>query len=293
MNTKHLLTFLLVIEENSFAGAARKLHLTNAAVSKQINTLEESLGVILIKRTTRKVTLTEAGHLFYDHAKNLANEINEIQSLFSTYKKEPSGHLKIGSSWHFAEHILIPNLEEFSKLYPKITIELLIIEKIPDLSKEGIDINMGHTFVGGPDDIIKKVGETRYVLCASPAYLDTYGIPKKPQDLVKHRYITHRMRQPDNVLTFKKGVEIVLDPFLRLNDSRTMIQCALNHLGIIKLHRYAVTNEMKQGRLIEILKGWDDSKQPINICYQPQRYVQPKIRTFLDFIYSKISKDLF
>lgn len=290
---RQLITFTTVIDENGFAAAGRKLGLTNAAVSKQITALEHDLGIALLRRTTRQLTLTEAGQIYYDHAKKLTADIRETESVLLDMKSEPQGHLKVGSSWHFAEKVLVPLLPQFFEKYPKLTIELSVMERIPDLAKEGIDINVGHTFVGGPDDIHRKIGETKYAYCASPEYLKAFGIPKKPEDLLKHRYLTHRMRKPDNVLTFRKGKEIRLEPFLRIDDSRTMIQCALQGIGIIKLHRYVIATQMEQGQLVEVLEGWDESVQPIYVCYQPQRYVQPKIRHFIDFFCTNLPKHIF
>lgn len=290
---KRLNIFIKVIEEMSFAGAARKLGITNAAVSKQVIALEDDLKVQLLRRTTRKLEITEFGKIYYEHAKRIANELQEIENLFFDIRSEPSGNLKIASSWHFAECYLIPNLEEFLNLYPKLKVEMIIMERVPDLAKEGIDLNMGHTFVGGPDDIHKKIAETKYAYCAAPIYLKNYGTPQVPEDLLKHRYITHRNRVPDNTLKFRDGKEIRLEPFLRIDDSRIMIACAKQGLGIIKLHKYAVQEAIRKKELVEVLKGWDTSVQPIYICYQPHRYVQPKIRRFIDFFSSKVSDNKF
>lgn len=290
---RRLIIFVTVIEENSFAAAARKLGVTNAAVSKQVIALEEALKTQLLERTTRSLKVTEEGKIYYDHAKKIVKEMQEIESLFLDMRCEPSGQLRIASARHFSECYIIPHLNEFLEVYPKISIDLIIQERLLDLAKEGIDVSVGHSFVGGPDDIHRKISEAHYSFCASPAYLNKYGIPQKPEDLYQHRYITHRNRIPDNVLKFRNKKEIHIEPFMRLNDSRMMIACAKSGLGIIKLHHYSMASEIKKGELVEILQGWDTSIQPIYLCYQPQRYVHPKIRTFINFFCTKISKETY
>ncbi|HRD56294.1 MAG TPA: LysR substrate-binding domain-containing protein [Parachlamydiaceae bacterium] len=136
----------------------------------------------------------------------------------------------------------------------------------------------------------KKVYEANYGFYASPDYLKRFGIPENPEDLVWHRYITHRNRNPDNVLKFRNKKEIKLKPFLSIDDSRTMIECAKQGLGIIKLHSYTVAEALQKKELVEILEGFDDSIQPIYLCYQPRRYIQPKIRHFIDFFCAKFAK---
>lgn len=292
-NLKRLVIFVHVVEEGSFAGASRRLKITNAAVSKQVIALENELKVQLLNRTTRRVELTEAGAIYYDHAKRLVGEMREIESLFQDMKAEPSGHLRIGTVRHFAECYIIPYLDEFLSLYPKLTMEILILERLVDLAKEGIDLNVGHAFVGNPNDIHRKIAEVRYAYAASPEYLKKWGVPKKPEDLLQHRYITHCKRVPDNALQFKNGKEIRIEPFLRFDDSRMMVVSAKRGLGIVKLHLYAMAEAIKKGELVEILHGWDTSIQPIYLCYQPQRYVHPKIRHFIDFFCAKVSKETY
>lgn len=290
---QQLTTFIAVVEENGFTQAGRKLGLTNAAVSKQIGKLESALKTELLRRTTRHISLTESGLVFLEHAKKIAMELREMENAFSGMHKAPSGRLRVGSSTYFSNCFLIPHLHEFFCLYPNVTIDILTIERIPNLSKEEIDINMGHAYVGGPDDIHRKLGETRYAYLASPNYLKQFGTPEKPSDLLKHRYITHSARRRDKVLSFKNNIEIALEPFMRINDSRIMIECALRGIGIIKLHRYIVNEHLQSGALVEVLKGYDESLQPIYLCYQPHRILPPKIRCFIDFICSKIETDIF
>ena len=142
--------------------------------------------------------------------------------------------------------------------------------------------------IPGPADSIQRVIEkTRYVLCASPDYLKKYGTPKRPQDLIGHQYITHSMRRPDDVILFKND-SIHVEPLLRLNDTKAMLQCALEGVGIIKLHEYVVREAIEQKKLVEILSSFAENELSIYLCYQARRYLQPKIRRFIDFVLGKM-----
>lgn len=280
-------TFLAVIEENSFLGASKRLGISNAAVSKQISKLEMEIGVQLLTRSTRRLELTDAGRLFYKQVNKFVGEIQELEALFSEMRIEPSGRLCLGGARYFIEKYVVKHLKEFNTLYPKVYVDIKMHERIVDLQNEGIDVNLGHSIVGGPDDIHKKIAETRYALCASPDYLAQFGYPKEPQNLFEHRYITHSMRSED-ILKFDGQCHIRLQPFIKVNDSLIMKQCALEGIGIIKVHSYAVEEELASGKLIELLKNYDTSVQPIYLCYQPTRYLQPKIRHFIDFLLMKM-----
>lgn len=282
-------TFYSVIGENSFAGASKRLGISSAAISKQVTKLEEEIGVQLLKRSTRKLELTEAGALFFENVSKFLYEIEEFEALFSEMRKEPFGCLCIGGGRYFIEKYVIPHLGEFNQLYPKVSFQFKVHERRVDLGCEGIDVNLGHTVVGGQNDIHRKIFTTRYVLCASPLYLQKFGTPKVPQDILNHRYITHGMRAPDHVLEFDEE-EIHVAPFMRVNDTLLMKQCALQGIGIVKMHHYVVADELKEKRLIEILEQYDNTTQPIYLCYQPTRYLKPKIRHFIDFLVRKMEK---
>lgn len=276
-------TFIDVVEENGFAAAAKKQKISTAAVSRQIARLEQMLGVQLLKRTTRQFSLTEIGQQYYEHCKNALNEITTADRLVAGSRQEPSGLLKVTSNRYFAEEYLLPRLPKFMATYPKLRLNLELAERFPNLAQENIDVLFGVSMEGPVDLVRKPVMSTRYVMCASPAYLKQHGIPKTPNDLVKHHYITHSMRKPANIITFKHSKEIHIDPILSLNDSRAMCQCAIQGLGIVKLHDYMVADAIQSKQLIEILSDYQEPKITVYLYYQSSRYLQPKIRKFIDF----------
>lgn len=276
-------TFIAVVEENGFAAAARKKAVSTAAISRQITGLEKDLGVQLLKRTTRKIALTRVGEDYFQQCKKVLRELHDAESSILKSKNEATGELHVMANRYFAITHIVPKLAEFMRLNPKLHINFQLAERFPNLEKEGIDILFGVSIEGSDDLVRRKVASTRYVLCASPEYFKKYGIPKNPADLIKHRYITHNIRKPDNVIGFKGDKEVHVDPILRLNDTYAMKECALRGIGIVNLHDYMVMEDIRKGELVEILGEYQEPQKNVYLYYQQSRYLQPKIRKFIDF----------
>lgn len=281
--------FIAVIENNSFAGAAKKQKISTAAVSRQVATLEAGLGAELLTRTTRKITLTDIGNQYYVSCKKILEDLRNAEIEITQCQKEAIGSLVVMSNRYFAQKFLLPGLKKFMVENPKIQLTLELAERFPNLCQENIDLLFGVS-IEGPSELIQKVvSTTRYVLCASPAYFKKHGYPEKLSDLCTHHYITHSMRNPDNKLRLKMKKEIYIKPLLGLNDSQVMRECALLGMGIVMLHDYIVSDDLKNGKLIEIFQEYQEPKQNIYLYYQKKRYLQPKIRRFIDFFTSKMN----
>lgn len=281
---KQLEAFVKVIEAGSFAEAATKLFITPAAVSKQIKLLESGLGVELIKRNTRSLKLTEAGALYFQEAKLILEKLAEADHAIRSTKREPTGSLNVLSTRYYAEQFILKKLPTFLETYPKVKLKLELAERLPDLMREEIDILYGVTLKPSNADLEKQaLNTTRYVFCASPTYLKNYGIPKQPNDLKLHRYLTHSMRQKPNFVSFKNHADVYVEPYLCLNDSKALRQCALQDLGIVKLHDYFVNADLNAGRLIEIFPESVAAEIPVYSYYRRTRALDPKIQAFVQF----------
>jgi DNA-binding transcriptional LysR family regulator len=287
----HIKTFILTAELRSLAKVARKLGISPAAVSKQLTKLEMELGVQLLIRSTRKIELTEIGISYSIQCRKILEEVDAANSLVSNVKATPNGTLKVVSGRHFATSFIVPYIKEFLTKYPKIELDLELAERIPDLNSEGIDIMIGMSIPATGEAIQRRIGSTSYVLAASPEYLKKFGIPKTPSDLKDHRYITHSMRKPDNELSLGKEI-VTLSSYIKLNDTQTMLQLALEGLGIVNLHRYVVEDYLKKGTLKEILVSYNKNDVPLYVAYPQRRYVSSKVRCFIDFITEKIKTQL-
>jgi DNA-binding transcriptional LysR family regulator len=276
-------TFIAVVEENSFVRAAKKQRVSTAAVSRQITALEHALGVLLLNRTTRRLALTEMGMEYFQQCKKTLSELQAAEEAVLGSQKEATGVIHVMSTPYFAEKFILPRIELFMQQNPKLRIKLEVAERFPDLSTETIDLIFGISIEGPPGLKQRKVMTTRYVLCASPDYLQKRGMPKTPADLTKHKYITHQMRVPDNVIAFDKNQEVYVEPTLWLNDSRLMRDCAIQGLGVVRLHDYFVNDALLNKKLIEILPQYNRTELPVFLYYQQSRYLLPKIRKFIDF----------
>ncbi len=275
--------FISVVEENGFAAAARKKAISTAAISRQVTALEADLGAQLLLRTTRQISLTEIGERYYQQSKKALSELREAENAISGSKNEATGVLIIMANRYFAITRLLHKLPEFLSLNPKLRVNFKLDERFPDLEKEGIDILFGVSVEGSAELTRRRVSTTRYVLCASPQYFKKNGTPKTPSDLYNYHYITHSIRRPDNVIMFKDGKEIHVNPILWLNDSYAMRECAIRDMGIVNLHDYMVEDALKEGRLVEIFREHQEPLKNIYLYYQSSRYLQPKIRKFIDF----------
>ncbi len=280
--------FVLAVEQGSLVAVARKKGISSAAVSKQLTKMEKDLGVQLLIRSTRCLELTEIGRHYYIQCQRVLEEAAEAHALISQMRSVPSGSLHVLSARHFAASYIIPHVESFLSEYPQIHLNLELGERIPDLQTERVDVIIGMSVSASGDVIQRKIGNTSYVYCASPKYLESFGTPNKPEDLKKHRYITHSMRRPDDVVEFDDGKSISVQPYIRVNDAQAMLEFALGGLGIVKLHRYVVQKHLEAGHLRELLIVENKKEIPIYVAYQQRRFVPSKIRCFIDFFVAKM-----
>ena len=278
-------TLVLVTDLGSLAAAARKLGISPAAVSKQLTRLEAELGLQLLNRSTRHVELTEVGANYCEQCRRILDEVDSANALVTQMKVTPHGVLKVLSGRHFASTYIVPNLKQFLTQYPDIHLDLELSERIPDLNVESIDVLIGMSVSSTGDVIQRRIATTRYCFCASPGYLRKFHKPKKPEDLLNHRYITHSMRKPDYELeTFG------ITPYLTVNDAETMLRLAQEGLGIVKLHEYMVRDMLQNGILVEVLSSYAKNDIPLFVAFPQRRYIPSKVRCFIDFVQPLLRK---
>lgn len=275
--------FIDVVEENGFAAAARKQGISTPAISRQINHLETTLGTQLLFRTTRQISLTEIGSKYYHHCKKMLAELTQAEEEILGSQKEALGVLNLTCSPYYAYRSIIPRLPEFQAQNPKLRIKLEIAERIANFNEEDVDILYGISAEAAPELIRKRIATTRYVVCAAPSYLKKFGTPISPNDLFKHKYITHSIRKPFDMLKFKNHEEIYLEPAFSINDTTAMRDCAVLGMGIIKVHDCVIEEELRDGRLVELLVDYQAPSFSVYLYYQQNRFLQPKIRRFIDF----------
>lgn len=287
--------FVRVVEEGSFSAAARRSGQTPSSVSKQISQLETELNARLFHRTTRKQSLTEAGEIYFQHARQIATDITEAKLAINKLTAAPSGSLHITAEPDLAVTHIAPLLPEFLQKYPDVNIRISMNALRIDILEKGIDlaIRMGH--LGDSSLIARKIADSKSIICASPTYLKNNGTPRRPQDLITHNCLSFRTEPGKKEWNFKQETSTLDIPITgRVNASSLFFlrKLVLQHLGIAMIPSWIITQELKQKRLIPLLTDYphDPDSTPITAIFANNRHLAPKIRVFVDFLSEKLKK---
>lgn len=279
--------FVQVVELGSFTKAADALQLHRPAVSKSIQHLEEDLGVKLLHRTTRSLSMTAEGDEVYQRAKGLLTDVNDMMAAFSP-SQPPRGRLRIDAPLALTHAILIPSLSEFQSLYPQIEIVLTASDRLTDLISEGVDcvIRLGELVDSGFS--ARHVGSVSMATCAAPSYLAQYGIPLTPDELVHHKAVNFFSEHSREVMDWKymmNGEIISRRPGsnMLVNNSDVLLSCGLAGLGMLHALRAALEPYIQSGRLTEVLTEYATVTKPVSILYSDRRYLPSKVRVFIDW----------
>ncbi|MCG9633376.1 LysR family transcriptional regulator [Vibrio sp. Isolate30] len=284
--------FVAVVESGSFSAAAERLSMTKSAVSKRISTLEDNLGTRLFHRSTRKLTLTEAGEQFSDYARNSLFIAQQGINATTLHQGKPKGTLKINAPMTFSRLHLVPLLKEFLDLYPDIKVILNMDDKIVDMIEGGYDVGIRIGELKDSSLIAKKLAKCDSVVCASPEYLTEYGIPKTPSDLKDRNCIYYSLFQAGVEWTFFRDNEkSKVEPkgnFV-VNNSDAIGEMLLQGLGICQMPTFIVRKYLDSGQLIEVLDDYNLPQHNIYAVYPERRHVPEKVRVFLDFLENRLS----
>lgn len=280
--------FSTVAKNGSFSDAAKKLSISKAMVSKHIQSLENSLGVRLFNRTTRKLNLTEVGHAYYEKVDHILADIDETELSITQLNSEPRGKLKIMAQPSFGAFHLSRALSVYLKKYPDVTTEIELSNRPPDLVEDGIDIAL---YVGKLDDssfVARKITTVRRVVCASPNYLKLNGTPQTPNDLQKHNCMIYASRTQQSEWVFisnNEKIKIAVSGDIKSNDGDALRVAAIQDCGIAQLPTYMVGLDIQAGRLKVILEDYEPERHPVYAIYNHRKYLSAKIKTFIEFMY--------
>lgn len=290
-----MMTFAKVVELKSFSAAARALNTSKSLVSKQVASLEQALGVRLLTRTTRSMSLTDIGAAYYQHCARIASEIEAARETASLLQSEPRGVLKITAPIVFASMHLAGAIAAFHERFPQVEIELDTSDRVLDLVDEGYDLALRITNNPAPTTISRKIVDLSWTTCAAPAYLAARGEPTTPQQLLEHNCLyNHSMGAVSRNWHFRKGKESVSIPVngnSRANSTEVLRRLAVQGLGIILFPMYVVGKDVADGKLKEILT--DQTAFPdfaLYATYMPNRYMQAKVRAFIDHLLDYFGK---
>ena len=276
----NIASFIEIIEQGSLQGAAKKLCLSSAAVSKQLKQLEEHLNMQLLIRGHGKFQLTDAGQHYYSLCKEALEKLTEAKQAIDSSREKPTGHLKILCNSSCYEQFIRQKLQKFREKYPEIQLTFYVEESLKDLEEKEIDIIFGVTF-DLPEYARLKLGETRTVLCASPEYLKNYAV-NSAKDLNTLSFIAHS-QVPEPFQFIEENKKLTPKASLSFTHSQSMISAAIDGLGYICTREYLAEEWIKKGELIEILPELNTRKLPIYVYFKRVSYPTPKIHAFLNF----------
>lgn len=287
--------FARVVEAGSFSKAGRQLGVAPSSVSRQINELENSLGALLFQRTTRKLSLTEAGELYYERTTSIVTEVDEAKLAISQLDGTPTGILRLNVPGSLSRRYIVPIVVAFQEKFPRVEIVLLASDQVMDMIEHRIDLTIRLGVLKDSSLVARKIGSGRRVICASTAYLIKAGNPKSPDELTEHNCLTFRSNPGSNVWKFKnvKGItsEVRATGNLYANDGESLVAAAVMGHGIILVPEWLVNCELKEGSLQELLTNYSSipKETPIYALYQRQRHLPPKVRAFIDFMVEQFS----
>ncbi|MFC3033952.1 LysR substrate-binding domain-containing protein [Pseudoalteromonas fenneropenaei] len=288
--TEDLQHFITVVDCGSFSGAANLLNSQVATVSRAIARLERELGVVLFNRSTRRVELTEAGHVFLHYAKDSLDLLHRGEEALNNLKGKPQGKLRVDAASPFLFHQVIPYVEDFQRHYPKLQLDLISNENIVDLIEKKTDVAIRIGKLADSNLYARKLGRSTLHMVASPRYLAKYGTPKQLDELQEHQLIGFADAPKLNNWYLKQ--DIAMKATLCASNGEAIRQLALNGNGIALLSNFMIRKDLDNNRLVEVLPNSVMSPNPreeIHAVYYKNSAVASRIKAFIDFFADKFS----
>ena len=285
-----MLAFARVVEAKTFTAAADRLGWSKSVVSRRIADLEDRLGVRLLNRSTRRLSLTEPGRSYYERCTSILNQIEETEAAVSSLNLEPRGQLRVNAPLSFTLRHLSCQLAEFLRRYPDVSIDLVLNDRMVDLIDEGYDVAVRIGVLQDSALIARRLAPLRRIFCASPAYLRTQGTPATPDDLSgQDVHLYSNSPQPDLVRMRRKDdgtfAPVRLSGRLRANNGDVLTQVAADGLGIVLSPTFLVSQEITSGRLVPVLTEFEIEDQgAVHAVYPHNRHLSAKVRAFVDFL---------
>lgn len=285
-----MITFARVVESGSFAEAARKLGLGRAAISHQVKLLEDRLGIRLLHRSTRSLSLTHAGEDYYQSCKRISEEAEAANRRIQSLSDEPVGRISLTCSANFGLKRIVPLLSQFRHLYPKIELDVELTDEVTDLVKGGYDIAIRSGPLLDSDMMSKKICSTVRRICAAPAYLESTGTPTEPEELASHNWVTYSRHS--GVLSLsrdERSYKVRITGPIRTNNAGARLQFVLggHGLGLLPEHEFW---EQPKGNLIMLLPEYEMAPLDLFAVYPPGAALTLKVRMLIDYLAEHLSK---
>ncbi|SFT77477.1 DNA-binding transcriptional regulator, LysR family [Kosakonia arachidis] len=278
-----------IVHSGSFARAAESLNMSASGVSRAVTRLETSIGVRLFDRTTRAVKLTDEGRRLYEEISPLLAGISDAISLTSGASTAVTGRLRVNVDPFFSRHTLAPTINAFMKSYPGISVEIVARDQLGDLVSEGFDIAVRFGNPPVSSLIARRLLEVPTKTVASPEYIQLHGKPETPADLIHHSCIQVRSSMTGQPLEWEYAlngnvIPVKISSRLMVNDSGTLIAACVAGAGIARIKASGIEDLLAEGRLVELLTGWEGERFPLYALYPSRRLPPAKVRAFVDFV---------
>lgn len=285
--------FATVVDAKGFAAAARRLGLSKASVSRLVQRLEDRLGVRLLNRTTRRLSLTEAGRTFYDGAHRMLAEAASAEAAVTQLAARPTGTLRLSVPMSFGSRHLGPVLADFLTLCPELGLDVVLGDRLVDLVEEGFDAALRIGALGGSNVVARRLCRVRRVVAASPAYLAAHGTPATPADLAGHDCLHYSYYAGGRTWRFRdrsgREQSVEIRSRVEMNNGDGLAALAEAGQGLCHLPTFIIAEALKSGRLEALLPGWDDAEPShLHVVYQDRRNLAPKVRAFVDFLAERL-----
>jgi len=279
--------FVAVVTDGSFSNAANTLNLSPQLVSKYVSKLEEQLNIRLLNRTTRKVSLTEAGSHYFVHAQQILLSIDDMASQLGGLQLLPKGILRISAPVSFALKHMAKLITDFQARYPSVTVDLQLSDRKVDIIEEGFDIALRIGQLESSSLIAKKIAPIRVVLCASPDYLKIHGTPKRLEDLETHRYLHYSYMNIDTkgqIFKYLKVKQLKESSVFRSNNGDVLVEAAIEGAGLVLQPTFIASHALSTGKLVIVLPEHEPSAIGLYAVYAHRKLLPHKVRCFIDFM---------
>lgn len=279
--------FTTVVDQGSFAAAAAKLEMSRAMASRHVALLEEHLGARLMHRTTRSLSLTEAGTEYHRRATQVLAMAQEAADIASRHASAPSGQLRVATSIAFGERHLEAALVGFLRRHPGIQVDLAMSEKRVNLIEEGFDVAVRLAGSIEPGLVARRIARVRTLLCAAPSYLQAHGTPRAPADLVHHNCMPYAHKDWRAEWHFRRGKAqetVAITGNLRVGGGSVLVGAAVGGLGLVLEPEFLVCEALARGELVRVLPQWDTPELTLYAVYPERRHLPLKVRAFVDWL---------
>lgn len=279
--------FAAVVDAGSFVRAAEALQVSKTAVSRLIGALESRLGVRLLHRTTRRLSLTVEGEVFHARCKELLAGVDEAEAELTARSAQAVGLLRLNVPVSFGLMHLAPLWPAFLQLHPKVTLDVTLSDRIVDLVDEGYDLAVRIAQLPASSLVSRKLASTALLLCASPEYLRRHGAPAHPAEISQHAVFSYTLLSMGEQWVFEgpQGpVSVKIAPRLRSNSGDTCCAAALQHQGIVLQPSFMVSGHLRSGALVEVLPGYRSIELGVYAVYASRKHVAPKLRVLIDYL---------